>query len=148
MQSRIQQFASRRSDIVAQAQQGTAHIMGASSGIDAIYEDRLPRRGYNLGPVARRRDRLIAFANHIVNSTHQRVEIAVADLNELTSPACVESDTETASASSVGREPPFTVIGCALAAKSYFPRQAGHRPAKGVLDLSRSIKSRLCTRID
>jgi short-subunit dehydrogenase len=59
---------------------GTAVITGASSGIGAIYADRLSRRGYNLILVARNRDRLNALARSIADNTGRTVEIVTADL--------------------------------------------------------------------
>ena len=60
---------------------GTALITGASSGIGAIYADRLASRGYDLILVARNRERLDALATHIADDTGRSVEIIVADLN-------------------------------------------------------------------
>jgi short-subunit dehydrogenase len=61
---------------------GTALITGASSGIGAIYADRLSRRGYNLILVARRRDKLNALAAKIGTETGRAVEVVAADLGK------------------------------------------------------------------
>lgn len=63
---------------------GTALITGASSGIGAVYADRLARRGYDLILVARNRERLNALAARITEQTRCVVEVVVADLNERT----------------------------------------------------------------
>lgn len=60
---------------------GTALITGASSGIGAIYADRLARRGYDLILVARNQDRLQALATKLKAQTARAVDIIVADLN-------------------------------------------------------------------
>jgi short-subunit dehydrogenase len=60
--------------------QGTALITGASSGIGAIYADRLARSGYDLILVARRADKLRALAEDITNRTGRSVETLSADL--------------------------------------------------------------------
>src|SRR5215469_1228777 len=91
MQSRVHQSPSKRSEIMAQAHQGTALITGASSGLGAVYADRLARRGYDLILVARNRDRLIALADRITNDTRQSVEIVDADLNDRVALAGVEA---------------------------------------------------------
>ena len=61
---------------------GTALVTGASSGIGAIYADRLARRGYDIILVARNRERLNAFAKRLTDETGRTVEVAVADLND------------------------------------------------------------------
>jgi hypothetical protein len=61
---------------------GTAVVTGASSGIGAIYADRLARRGYDLILVARNRARLEQLATRISNETGRSVEIVAADLND------------------------------------------------------------------
>jgi short-subunit dehydrogenase len=60
---------------------GTALITGASSGIGAIYADRLARRGYDLVLVARNGKRLEEVAQRIRAATQRSVEVIVADLN-------------------------------------------------------------------
>src|SRR5713101_8185559 len=61
---------------------GTALITGASSGIGAIYADRLARRGHDLILVARNRERLDALATRLTDDTGRSVEVIVADLND------------------------------------------------------------------
>jgi short-subunit dehydrogenase len=63
------------------ASKGTALITGASSGIGAVYADRLARRGYDLIVVARNRTRLNALAKRLTNETKRSVEVMAADLN-------------------------------------------------------------------
>ncbi|HEY2020865.1 SDR family oxidoreductase [Paraburkholderia sp.] len=74
-----------------QAHQGTALITGASTGIGAVYAERLAKRGYDLILVARSRDRLISLAGHIANETGRSVEVIGADLNDPGSRTTVEA---------------------------------------------------------
>jgi uncharacterized protein len=60
--------------------QGTALITGASSGIGAVYADRLARRGYDLILVARNKQRLESLARRLAGETGRSVETVVADL--------------------------------------------------------------------
>ncbi|MBV8270809.1 MAG: SDR family oxidoreductase [Cupriavidus sp.] len=76
---------------MTQTHLGTALITGASSGIGAIYADRLARRGYDLILVARSRDKLDTLARRITDETHRVVEVFPADLNDRKSLAQVEA---------------------------------------------------------
>ncbi len=64
------------------APKGTALITGASSGIGAIYADRLAHRGYDLILVARDSKRLAGVAERLTGETGRRVEIVTADLTD------------------------------------------------------------------
>jgi uncharacterized protein len=77
----VQAAASRRPKMTNSAK-GTALITGASSGIGAIYADRLARRGFDLILVARNRDRLSAHAERLADETGRSVEIIAADLTD------------------------------------------------------------------
>jgi uncharacterized protein len=59
---------------------GTAVITGASSGIGAIYADRLARRGYDLILVARNQSKLEDVAKRIASATGRSVRSFPADL--------------------------------------------------------------------
>ncbi|WP_295374453.1 SDR family oxidoreductase [uncultured Pseudacidovorax sp.] len=70
---------------------GTALVTGASSGIGALYADRLARRGHDLILVARDRERLNALARDISSRTGRNVEVLPADLTDAASLATVEA---------------------------------------------------------
>ncbi len=65
---------------MAENSKGTALITGASSGIGAIYADRLARRGYDLILVARNKARLNELAERLTDETGRAVEVVAADL--------------------------------------------------------------------
>ncbi|WP_209611270.1 SDR family NAD(P)-dependent oxidoreductase [Sphingomonas sp. PL20] len=69
---------------------GTALITGASSGIGAVYADRLASRGYNLILVARNSGRLHKLATRLTDETGQSIEILSADLTEQSDLARIE----------------------------------------------------------
>lgn len=71
--------------------QGTALITGASTGIGALYAERLAQRGYDLVLVARDRERLNALARDISTRTGRAVEVFPADLNDAAALARVEA---------------------------------------------------------
>ena len=71
--------------------QGTALITGASTGIGAIYADRLAKRGYDLILVARNQDRLATLAARLRHETGRAVTTVVADLTATADLAEVEA---------------------------------------------------------
>jgi uncharacterized protein len=70
---------------------GIALITGASTGIGAIYADRLARRGYDLILVARNQQRLNAAAEQLRAETGVQVTPLLADLNDKVGLAKVEA---------------------------------------------------------
>ncbi|NUY01452.1 SDR family NAD(P)-dependent oxidoreductase [Paraburkholderia youngii] len=76
---------------MTQAHQGTALITGASSGIGALYADRLARRGYDLVLVARNRERLSSLGRRINDETGQSVQLLEADLGDRSALAAIEA---------------------------------------------------------
>ncbi|AJC22803.1 SDR family NAD(P)-dependent oxidoreductase [Pandoraea pulmonicola] len=70
---------------------GTALITGASSGIGAVYADRLARRGHDLILVARNTARLRDVAQRLRAQTGRQVDILGADLATRDGQAAVEA---------------------------------------------------------
>jgi uncharacterized protein len=70
---------------------GTALVTGASSGIGAVYADRLAHRGHDLILVARDAAKLEALAAKLRASTGRAIEVLPADLTNPTDLSKVES---------------------------------------------------------
>src|ERR1700743_2472 len=70
---------------------GAALITGASTGIGAVYADRLARRGYDLILVARNQDRLNALASKLTTETGRTIEAVAADLTKPADVARIET---------------------------------------------------------
>ncbi|MCW1431239.1 SDR family NAD(P)-dependent oxidoreductase [Novosphingobium sp. JCM 18896] len=87
---------------MTQTSKGIALVTGASSGIGAIYADRLARRGYDLILVARDKVRLEALAAKLHGETGRTVEVLAADLVD---PVAVD-----ALADRITREPRLTLL--------------------------------------
>src|SRR5271156_2006236 len=66
--------------MTTQISKGTALVTGASSGIGAIYADRLAQRGYDLILVARNESRLASLARRLARGTGRTGETMAADL--------------------------------------------------------------------
>lgn len=71
---------------------GTAVITGASTGMGAVYADRLARQGYDLLLIARDQERLARVANQVRAATDRKVEVFGADLAEPGALREVEAD--------------------------------------------------------
>jgi short-subunit dehydrogenase len=87
--------AQRRRNMSTTKTKGTALITGASTGIGAIYADRLAKRGYDLILVARNGSRLAALAQRLQNETGRSVETIAADLNDKADLARIETTLRT-----------------------------------------------------
>ncbi|MDR3014986.1 SDR family oxidoreductase [Delftia acidovorans] len=70
---------------------GTALVTGASSGIGALYAQRLAERGHDLILVARNQERLRLLASDISSRTGRSVQVLPADLNDRAALAKVEA---------------------------------------------------------
>src|SRR5512146_3037226 len=66
----------------SQALNQTALITGASTGIGAVYADRLAHRGYDLILVARDQARMEALADRLRGETGRTIEVVRADLTD------------------------------------------------------------------
>jgi uncharacterized protein len=76
---------------VSQSSLGTALITGASSGIGAVYADRLAKRGYDLILVARNEERLKSLSARLTSETGRSVKVLPADLGAKAPLAKVEA---------------------------------------------------------
>jgi hypothetical protein len=74
---------------------GTALITGASSGIGAVYADRLAKAGYDLILVARSADKLRSLASSLTTASGRSIEIIAADLTKSADLAKVENTLKT-----------------------------------------------------
>ena len=70
---------------------GTALVTGASSGIGAVYGDRLAKRGYDLILVARNGEKLKSLAARLTSETGRSVKVIPADLGDKAALAKVEA---------------------------------------------------------
>ncbi len=70
---------------------GTALVTGASTGIGAVYADRLAKRGYDLILVARNEARLKSLSARLTSDTGRSVKVLRADLNNKAELAKVEA---------------------------------------------------------
>ena len=70
---------------------GAAVVTGASSGIGAVYADRIAKRGYDLILVARNEARLNSLSTRLTSETGRSIEVLPADLNNRTDLAKVEA---------------------------------------------------------
>jgi short-subunit dehydrogenase len=71
---------------------GSALITGASSGIGAVYADRLAKRGYDLILVARNQNQLATLAHRLKIATGRSVETMAADLSDKADVARIETE--------------------------------------------------------
>jgi short-subunit dehydrogenase len=82
LEERANFIASKEKNMNNSYSKGTALITGASTGIGAIYADRLARRGYDLVLVARNEARLKTLSARLTEETGRSVTPLRADLND------------------------------------------------------------------
>ena len=82
---------SRKGFIMSKDFTGTALITGASTGIGAVYADRLAKRGHDLILVARDKARMDALADRLRGETGARVDVVRADLTDRNDLAVIEA---------------------------------------------------------
>jgi short-subunit dehydrogenase len=70
---------------------GTALVTGASTGIGAVYADRLAKRGYDLILVARNEPRLTSLSARLTSETGRSVRVLRADLSNKVDLAKIEA---------------------------------------------------------
>ncbi len=75
---------------MSDSNKGAALVTGASTGIGAVYADRLAKRGYDLILVARDEARLAALAERLHAEAGVKVEVLKADLTDRADLAKVE----------------------------------------------------------
>src|SRR5690349_21076304 len=80
----------RRAIMSVRNERGTAVITGASTGIGAVYADRLAQRGHDLILVARDQARLEQLAARLRAQSGVAVEVVRADLTDKTDLRAVE----------------------------------------------------------
>jgi short-subunit dehydrogenase len=75
-----QNHIEKETTMTTKGRSGTALITGASSGIGAVYADRLAKRGYDVILVARNGRRLELLARRLTDDTGQQVQAVEGDL--------------------------------------------------------------------
>jgi short-subunit dehydrogenase len=91
MKSKEVQLKSGEKIMSNSSSKGTALITGASRGIGAVYADRLAKRGHDLVLVARSEEPLKALAASLSSASGRQITPIVADLNNETGLAKVET---------------------------------------------------------
>jgi short-subunit dehydrogenase len=91
MKSKQVQLKSGEKIMSNSSSKGTALITGASRGIGAVYADRLAKRGHDLVLVARSEEPLKALAASLSSASGRQITPIVADLNNETGLAKVET---------------------------------------------------------